>query len=92
MASVESHAGEDWNTYARAWLHDYLVTHAEFFCDDVWAAGLAEPPEARAMGPVVKYAAARGWIVRTERMRPRTRGHATAAPVWRSTLYRKESA
>ena len=88
MAAVEDHAGEDWNTYARAWLQDYLSTHASFFPDDVWEAGLTEPSEARAFGPVVKYAAARGWIVKDGGFRQRTRGHATVAPTWRSLIFR----
>lgn len=92
MASVEEHAGEDWNAYARAWLFDYLTDHAEFFPDDAWQAGLREPPEARAWGPVVKYAASHGWIVKSGEWRQRTRGHATAAPVWRSTLWKGAAA
>lgn len=91
MQRVEDAAG-DWNEYARSWLHDYLLVHREFFPDDVWAAGLAEPPEARAFGPVVKWASAHGWIVKTGEWRQRTRGHASSASVWRSTLYREDAA
>lgn len=92
MTRVENAAPVEWNEYARAWLRDYLTTHAEFFPDDAWLAGLAEPPEARAWGPVVKYASARGWIVKSGGFRQRTRGHATVAPIWLSLIYRQETA
>lgn len=88
MAAVEDHAPDDWKTTAWEWLLVYLQEHREFFPDDVWRAGLAEPPNARAFGPLVKRAAHEGLIVRTDQMRPRTRGHATPGPVWRSAIYR----
>lgn len=86
LLRVEESAG-DWNARAWAWLLDYLRTHAEFFPDDVWAAGLERPRELRAFGPLVARAARAGYIVKSGRLRQRTRGHATAAAVWRSMLY-----
>jgi hypothetical protein len=91
MAAVDAAAPEEWKDTATLWLIDYLHGHEEFFSDDVWAAGLPEPPEARAFGPIVRRAIRAGHIVATEQTRPRTRGHATPAVVYRSTLYRRAS-
>lgn len=79
---------EGWRERALTWLHGYLLEHAEFFPDDVWAAGMPEPLERRWMGAVVREAARRQWITTTDRVRPRTSGNLTVARVWRSALYR----
>lgn len=92
MQCVDDHAPVEWKETAWDWLVGYLQSHREFFPDDVWRAGLEEPPNARALGPLVKRAAAAGLIVKTDRTRQRTRGHATPAVVWRSLVYREESA
>lgn len=89
LVRVEQAAPDEWKQRAWEWLKGYLEDHAEFFPDDVWAAGLEAPPERRAFGPLVQRAARDGWIVKTDRTRPRTLGHATPAAVWRSTLYRE---
>ncbi len=86
LTQVEANADDGWKEYAWAWLLDYLRAHAEFFPDDVWAAGLTKPRELRALGPLVQRAARLRYIVQTGRHRKRTRGHATAAAVWRSML------
>lgn len=91
MQRVSDHAPVEWKDEAWTWLVRYLRTHAEFFPDDAWNEGLSEPPNARAFGPVVQRAARQGLIVKAGRLRPRTRGHATRAEVWTSTLYRQES-
>lgn len=91
LARVAEGAGEDWAAAAWGWLLEYLRTHAEFFPDDVWAAGLAKPPELRAFGPLVLRAARLKYITKTGTFRQRTRGHATAAAVWRSELYTREN-
>lgn len=91
MTSVAKHTPAAWLLYAWDWLQGYLATHAEFFPDDVWAAGLDEPPNARALGPLVQRAAREGLIVRTDRMRPRTRGHTTPGIVWKSLVYERSA-
>lgn len=87
MAQVDEHAPVEWKQQAWSWLVGYLRTHAEFFPDDVWAAGCPVPPERRAFGPLVQRAAREGLIVKSGRTRPRTLGHATPAEVWNSISY-----
>ncbi len=87
LEQVEGNADAAWKEYAWQWLLGYLRSHEEFFPDDVWAAGLAKPVELRAFGPLVLRAARLKLIVKTGRLRARTRGHATAAAVWRSAVY-----
>lgn len=89
MQQVDAHADDAWKFHAWTWLLDYLAAHEEFFPDDVWAAGLPVPRERRALGPLVSKAARAGYIVATDKVRARTRGHTTPAMVWRSTLYGK---
>jgi hypothetical protein len=92
MQQVAEHAPVEWKDRAWSWLLGYLRAHAEFFPDDVWAAGCPVPPERRAFGPLVLKASRAGLIVRTGRTRPRTLGHATSGDVWRSTVYQEASA
>lgn len=87
MGRVNAAAPVEWKEQAWLWLLDYLKTHEEFFPDDVWEAGLQAPPERRAFGPLVAKASRAGYIVKTNQMRPRTLGHATAGPVWKSLIY-----
>ena len=91
MTRVESAAPVEWRITAWAWLLDYLATHAEFFPDDVWEAGLEVPPERRAFGPLVQRAAREGLIVKAGYMRARTLGHATRAEVWKPTIHQEAS-
>ena len=62
----------------------YLTT------DDIWATGLEAPPEPRALGNVLKRAAAMGLIERTGRFRTTKRASRHGAPlaVWRSLMVR----
>lgn len=87
LVRVEQAAPDEWKERAWSWLCSYLETHPSFFPDDAWAEGLEPPPELRAFGPIVQRAAREGLIVKTGEFRQRTRGHATAAAVWRSTIF-----
>jgi len=88
MKQVEENASSEWKEMAWEWLVNYLEVNEEFFPDDVWAAGLPVPKELRAFGPLVLRAARAGYIVKSGKLRQRTRGHGTAAAVWASTIYR----
>lgn len=92
MVRVETNAGDEWRTEAWAWLRGYLETHASFFADDVWDAGCPVPHDRRAFGPLVQRAKREGLIVATGEWRPRSRGHASVAMVYRSVVYRKGAA
>ena len=61
-----------------------------FTADNIWATGLEEPPEPRALGNVLKRAAAMGLIERTGRFRTTKRASRHGAPlaVWRSLMVR----
>lgn len=48
--------------------------------------GLTGTREDRALGPVFQRAARKGWIVKTDRVRPSVRSHLSGKPVWRSLL------
>lgn len=87
LARVEAGADDGWSAYAYAWACAYLRTHDEWFPDDSWSLGLAEPREARAFGPVVLRLIRAGYMVKSGEFRERTRGHAALGPVWRSRIY-----
>lgn len=91
LIRVAQAAPDEWKDHAWSWLVDYLEHHATFFPDDAWEAGLEAPPELRAWGPIVQRAAREGLIVKSGQFRQRTRGHATAAAVWRSMIYRESA-
>ena len=61
-----------------------------FTTDEVWATGMVPPPEPRALGNVLKRAAALGLIARTDRFVPTKRKSRHGAPVavWRSQIKR----
>lgn len=91
MARVEQGTDPEWAEYAFAFVAEYCRTHETMFPDDLWAAGLAAPREARAFGPIIQRAARCGMIVKSDEHRPRLRGHMTLAVVWRSNICGAES-
>ena len=56
--------------------------------DDVWDALSFYPREPRALGSVLREAGRRGWIARTDRVRPSERvvNHGRPVRIWRSRL------
>ena len=88
MALVERNAGEPWNLYARRWLTAYLRANELMFPDDLWAAGLVDPPNTRrALGPVLRWASMHGLMTRTSSTRPSVASHLSPGFVWRSEIY-----
>lgn len=85
LAQVEANAPDEWKAEAWAFLCRYVESHREVFVDDLWAAGLPRPHEARALGAVVLRAARQGLVVPTGRHRPSTASRGGTKPVWRST-------
>ncbi len=72
-----------------------LALHHPFLCaDDLWAAGLQPPPEARALGPVFVRARSIGILKATPMFILTTQVERHRAPirVWRSQLYQPEFA
>lgn len=87
LAQVDANADPDWKIDAL----DALIVMAgrfdEFVIADVWdETGLRRPHEARAMGPVVRKAVARGIIENTGRAAPSNLSHRSVKPVWRSLI------
>lgn len=76
-----------WRNAATAWIEAYLLDHPTLFVDDVWALGCPEPVNRKAIGPLIKSLASRGFIVKSGEYRPRTQGHGSPADVWRSCIY-----
>lgn len=91
MARVDRAAPEDWKEQAWATIEalareqEYLVT------DEIWHRLGWQPPEPRAMGPMMLKAARFGLVEKVEGgLRPGDRviNHARPQQVWRSLLYR----
>lgn len=91
MDRAELAAGP-WNDEAFAFVRTYLEAHAELFCDDLWAAGLSEPPNAKALGPVILRAAREGLMEKSGNYRPSVSSHGIPKPVWRSLIFRGDEA
>jgi len=89
LARVDTHADPDWKQTALDVVHDLARTRDEITTDDVWRVieqrGVGTH-EHRALGAVMKRAAAEGWIARTDRTRrsERVQRHAGDVRVWRS--------
>jgi len=76
-----------WRNAALAWIEAYLLDHPTLFVDDIWTLGCPEPVNRKAVGPLVKSLAARGFIKKSGEYRPRTQGHGSPADVWKSLIY-----
>lgn len=88
MTRADVAADSRWKTEALSAIYRTAQSRPEFISDDVWLlSGLHEPKEARALGPLFREAARRGWIVKTDRTRPSVRSNLSGKPVWRSLLF-----
>jgi Recombination endonuclease VII len=83
-------------TFTTTWQHDAVTIiravclKKEFFTtDDVWEAGLAPPPEPRALGSAMTWAASEGYCVRTpiHVQTQRRARHGAPIAIWLSKLY-----
>lgn len=87
LGRVEANADERWKAEALAAVRHLARMLPEFTTDDVWARlGDSYPHEPRALGAVMKTAAAAGLIEPTDRIRTshRPECHARPVRVWRS--------
>lgn len=87
MERAAAGAGE-WTEEAFAFVRSYLETHEELFCDDLWVAGLTEPPNAKALGPVFLRAVREGLMRKSGAYRPSVSSHRIPKPVWTSLIYK----
>lgn len=70
---------------ALPFIRNYLETHATLFGEDLWAAGLPEPHDRKALGPAIREAARRGWMEQSGQTRISAQ-NANPKPIWRSLL------
>lgn len=80
VATAASGAPDVWMTRARQVVRQLADTGADFTTDALWAR-LPQPPEPRAMGAVMTWAAEQGLVVATDRTEPSTRPECHARPV-----------
>jgi len=90
LVAVEEHAPIGWTDEAYAFLEAYLRAHAEMHVDDLWAAGMPEPREMRALGPLFKKATNRGLMAKSGRSKPSVRSHLSEKPIWTSLVCASE--
>lgn len=92
LAKVEQHADPDWMKVARAQVDDLATLYDEFTTDHVWDfLDMPEHPkcrEPRAMGAVMRKAAADGVIAATGRYEQSHRPECHQRPImiWRSLV------
>lgn len=90
---VERNAAQDWKDHVLDVIWGLAAYRQEMTSDDVWRLlGQDDPTthEPRALGAMLKKAAAEGWLEPTEVYRPSARAtcHARPVRVWRSLIYR----
>lgn len=89
IANAGGGAPPGWMDEALALIKRLAAAHAFICADDLWAAGLSDPPEPRALGAVMRNAKTAGYIEPTKTFistHQATRHHAPVR-VWRCKLY-----
>lgn len=81
-------ADDDWRDRASSAITRCASKYAEFTTDEVWAEGLEQPLEGRALGGVMRRAARDGIIKKTDRVRLSTNPirHRRPMAVWQSMV------
>lgn len=88
LRQVEENADAAWKEHALAAVRRTCEQLPDWISDDVWATGgLQSTREDRALGAVIRKAAALGWCEKTDRVRPSVRSHGAGKSVWRSRLF-----
>lgn len=88
LATVAAHAPPSWNDLAYTIGKSVAEAHPYFTSDDLWAAGLPKPPEARALGPVLNKLRKDGVIEPGGfRQTSQVSRHAAPVRIWRSVVY-----
>jgi hypothetical protein len=94
LERVDEHAPLDWKSCAQQAIRYVAERRPELTTDPVWymldAWGVAMPPEPRALGPLMKSAVTRGWLLPTDKVHKSVRPECHRRPlaVYRSLLYR----
>lgn len=90
MERAEVGAGKPWIDHALECVWLVAEGSERFTTDDIWAVlGVGTITEPRAMGPVMREAAKRGWITKTDRTQKSKRPdcHARPLAIWLSNIY-----
>jgi hypothetical protein len=84
-------ANEEWANRALKVVEQVATEKEEFTPDDIWAAGLEKPTEARSLGTVMRRAKQERLITKTGRVKPTTQAesHGTDVTIWKSNIYKK---
>ena len=91
MNRVLANVSSTWKEDAYAVVRQLAETKPSFSSNDVWAAGLSQPHDARALGPIMLGAARKGWIHMAEGYFVESnlsQQHRRPVQVWRSQLFR----
>lgn len=88
IAAVYSAADERWRAHALDTIRLLADQFREFTTDEVWEALVLRPREPRALGAMMREAAAQRMIVATDRYRNSARPacHARPVRIWRSAV------
>lgn len=93
IAQVDEHAPIAFKVAALDAVHRLAVERPELAADDVWEelhkVNVADTREPRALGSIMRQAAAQGWVERTDRVRPSMlpRQHRRHLAIWRSKIH-----
>lgn len=89
IAAAADNTPNGWLDEARTTITTLAHQQPWLISDHVWTAGLREPPETRALGNVLRWAARTRLIASTDQFIPSTRGGCHQGPrrVWRSLVY-----
>jgi hypothetical protein len=91
IAQAVENAPDEWLAQANRAVLSVAWRLHEFTADDIWATGLPQPREPRALGGVLKALAKSGVIAKTGRFQStaRVRRHAAPVAIWRSLVCRE---
>lgn len=89
IARVDVSADDAWKAAARRTIEALALSRREFTSDAVWELGLPKPREARALGPIMRWAESERLIEATDRVQETAQVNCHARPirVWRSLVF-----
>lgn len=90
-AQAQKAEDKQWREDAYRFLVSYCKSHKTMFPDDLWDAGMPEPPgpkgSRRKVGVIIARASKAG-IIEPTGMRPSPSSNMSMKPVWKSNIYK----